>query len=335
MRRLAVRLAVNSALAFVCLLLVIPIIVYSYPTLLGADSSYTVMSGSMSPALNPGDLIIVKKVDLEEIDIGDMVTVKPKEFIYTHRVVEKINGKLRLKGDANEDPDPNLVEPSQIIGKVILVFPFSHLYTPYGFISALVLPASLIIGRQMHTIYEFTKWRNRKETLRWRKKSRRTPTVDTTTILLALILTVSATRIITPHIISGSSSYFSDTETIFGFISAGYWIIPAEVDIKPDTLNLESSGEWTTVYAYIDSEYDPNQIDINTVMLEDTIPAEWGEAQDDGRLMVKFNRESVINLLIERGYKDGDEVELTVTGKFLDGVRFEGSDTIKVKSNAG
>ena len=289
------RLVVNSALTVVCLLLVIPIIIYVFPGLVGADFSYTVMSGSMSPALNPGDLIIVKSVDPEEIDIGDMVTVKSEEFIYTHRVFEKINGKFRLKGDANEDPDPNLVEPSQIIGKVILVFPFSHLYTPYGFISALVLPASLIIGRQMHIIYEFTKWRNRKETLRWRKKIRRTPTVDVATMLLALILMVSTTRVIAPHFIRGSSSYFSDTETAWGIISAGRWVITVNVDIKPETLNLKSRGEPITVK--IQSDYDPEKIDIDTVILEDSIPAESGEVQDDGQLIVKFERESVIAYL--------------------------------------
>jgi len=326
------KLVENSALTLICLLLVIPIIIYVFPSLVDADFSYTVMSGSMSPALNPGDLIIVRRVDPEDIEVGDLVTVKSEDVIFTHRVVEKIDERFRLKGDANEDPDPNLIEPSQIVGKVILVFPFSHLYRPHGFISALLLPAALIIGRQMRTIYEFTKWRNRKETLRWRKKVRRTPNVDTATMLLTLILMVSATRIMAPHFISGSSSYFYDTETAWASITAGQWVITAQVDIKPDTLNLGSGGEWMTVHAYINSEYNPDQIDLDTVILEGTIPAEWGEIQDDGCLMVKFDRESVIAYLLKNGYGDGDEVELRVTGRFLDGVWFEGTDTVRVKS---
>ena len=317
----------NSALAVVCLLLVIPILIYGFPFLVGADSSYTVMSGSMSPALRPGDLVIVKSE--ESINLDDMVTVESGEFTYTHRVVEKLEGDLfRLKGDANEDPDANLVEASQIIGKVVLVFPFSHLYTPYGFAVALLVPAALIIGKQVHTIQQSTKRRNRMETMRWRRKSH--SALDTGTLLLALILTVSTTRIIAPHFIGGSSSYFSDTEWTTGFFRAGIWEVDALVDIKPDTLNLESEGEWVTVYAIVDTEYNEKDIIIKSVMLDGVIQAEWGEVQADGRLMVKFDRALLIDYLIKKDYKDRDIVTLTVSGEFVDGVRFSGTDTIVV-----
>jgi len=315
----------NTALAIACLLLIIPTVVYSFPFLVGADHSYTVMSGSMSPALRPGDLVIVKGE--EPINLGDMVTVESGEFTYTHRVVEKLEGDLfRLKGDANEDPDANLVEASQIIGRVVLVFPFSHLYTPYGFAAALLVPAAFIIGKQVHTIHQHTKRRNRMETMRWRRKSH--SALGTGTLLLALILTVSTTRIIAPHFIGGSSSYFSDVEWATGFFQAGTWHVDALVDIKPDTLNLESEGEYVTVYAVVDTEYDENDIVIESVRLDGDIPAEWGKVQEDGRLMVKFDRAQVIGRL--QGYEDGAQVPLTVSGEFVDGVRFSGTDTIVV-----
>jgi signal peptidase len=285
------------------------------------------MSGSMSPALRPGDLVIVKGE--EPVNLGDMVTVESGEFVYTHRVVEKLEGDLfRLKGDANEDPDANLVEASQIIGKVVLIFPFSHLYTPYGFAAALLVPASLIIGKQVYTIHQSTKRRNRMETMRWRRKSH--SALDTGTLLLALILTVSTTRIIAPHFIGGSSSYFSDTEWATGFFRAGIWEVTASVDIDPDTLNLDSQGKWITVYAYIDTEYNEKDIIIKSVMLDGVIQAEWGEVQADGRLMVKFDRASVISYLIDKGYGNGDKATLTVSGEFVDGVKFSGTDTIVV-----
>jgi signal peptidase len=317
----------DSALAVVCLLLVIPILIYGFPFLVGADGSYTVMSGSMSPALRPGDLVIVNGE--EPVNLGDMVTVESGEFTYTHRVVEKLEGdRFRLKGDANEDPDPDIVEASQIVGKVVLVFPFSYLYTPYGFAAALLVPAALIIGKQVHTIHQSTKRRNRMETMRWRRKSH--SALDTGTLLLALILTVSTTRIIAPHFISGSSSYFSDTEWATGFFRAGIWEVTASVDIDPDTLNLDSQGKWITVYAYIDTEYNEKDIIIGSVKLDDVIKAEWGEVQADGRLMVKFDRASVISYLIDKGYGNGDKATLTVSGEFVDGVKFSGTDTIVV-----
>ena len=239
-----------------------------------------------------------------------------------------------LKGDANEEPDPNLIEASQIIGKVIITFPFSYLYTPYGFASVVLAPAALIIGKQMYTIHQFAKRRNKRDMMRFRRKNRRFPTLGTSTLLLALIFTVGTTRIMAPHLFSGSSSYFSDTETVGSFFSAGYWVIPAVVDIEPDTLNLKSQGEWITVYALIETQYDESDIIIESVVLDGVITAEWGEV-DGTNLMVKFDRPQVIAYLIEEGYGDGGEVTLTVSGEFTDGVRFSGEDTIMVINNEG
>jgi len=150
-------------------------------------------------------------------------------------------------------------------------------------------------------------------------------------LLLALILTVSTTRIITPHFVGGSSSYFSDTEWATGFFHAGIWEIGANIDIKPDTLNLGSQGQWITVYATIDTD-DEDNIDVSTVILDDAVYAEWWEVQDDGSFMVKFDRAEVITYLLDEGYVDGDEVELTVLGE-LDGINFKGSDTINLVRN--
>jgi len=65
-------------------------------------------------------------------------------------------------------------------------------------------------------------------------------------------------------------------------------------------------------------------------MLDGVIQAEWGEVQADGRLMVKFDRALLIDYLIKKDYKDRDIVTLTVSGEFVDGVRFSGTDTIVV-----
>jgi signal peptidase I len=320
----------------VTLMLVIPIIIYHFPFLAGGERSYMVMSGSMSPALKPGDLIIVTEMEVIDINVGDMLTVRSGELTFTHRVIEKLEGSLfRLKGDANEEPDSALVEASQIIGKVIITFSFSHLYTPYGFTSVVLAPAALIIGKQMYTIHQFTRRRNKRDTMRFRRKNRRFSTLlGTSTLLLALIFTVGTTRIMAPHLFGGSSSYFFDTEITGGFFSAGYWIIPAVIDIKPDTLNLKSQGQYVTVNATIETDYDENDIIIESVVLEGVIHAKWGEVNGTS-LMVKFDRGKVIAYLIEEGYGDGGEVTLTVSGEFTDGVRFSGEDTITVINNEG
>jgi hypothetical protein len=99
--------------------------------------------------------------------------------------------------------------------------------------------------------------------------------------------------------------------------------IPATINIDPDTLNLESNGNWITVYIDLPTGYDVNDIAFGTIMLDNTIPAEWCDVQST-TLMVKFDRLDVENLI---GMPQED-VELTVTGKLNNGPYFSGQDTI-------
>ncbi|MBC8265168.1 MAG: hypothetical protein H8E47_13720 [Anaerolineales bacterium] len=109
--------------------------------------------------------------------------------------------------------------------------------------------------------------------------------------------------------------------------------IQATVDIDPNTLNLKSKGKWIAAYIELPKGYEVDDIDVSTVLLEDTIPAELhptevGDYDEDGisDLMVKFDRQALIESL------DGTtgEVTLTVSGELVAGTSFEGSDTVTV-----
>jgi hypothetical protein len=102
-------------------------------------------------------------------------------------------------------------------------------------------------------------------------------------------------------------------------------IIDAKIDIDPDTLNLKSNGKWITAYIDLPEGYNVSEIDISTVILEGSIPAEWGDLQDT-TLMVKFDRRDVEDLI----GGPSDDVVLTITGELGGGIEFEGSDTIRV-----
>lgn len=104
-------------------------------------------------------------------------------------------------------------------------------------------------------------------------------------------------------------------------------------DIKPESLNLKSNGIWITTYIELPDGFDVNEIDISTVRLDSTIPAESHpteigdyDADEIPDLMVKFDRQALIEHL---GGGTG-EVILTVSGELIDGITFEGSDTINI-----
>ncbi len=94
---------------------------------------YNVITPSMSPTYNQGDMIFVKLCDASEIDVGDVITYNPSdnsETYLTHRVVKKIENYentgvtcFQTKGDANKDPDEFLLSEAKIIGKVTFGIP--------------------------------------------------------------------------------------------------------------------------------------------------------------------------------------------------------------------
>jgi len=99
----------------------------------------------------------------------------------------------------------------------------------------------------------------------------------------------------------------------------------ADIDIKPDTLNLKSKGKWITAYIELPEGYHATDIDVRSIRLEGEIRVEHSDMQD-GVLMVKFDRQELNYYLGETtGY-----VTLTVSGELTDGTTFEGSDTIRV-----
>jgi len=101
------------------------------------------------------------------------------------------------------------------------------------------------------------------------------------------------------------------------------------IDIDPNTLNLNSEGNWITCYLWLPEGYDVADVEPNTVMLGYSIPADWIWFDEETRLlMAKFRRSAVENLLIEQELSG--EVELSVTGALIDETTFGGTDTIRV-----
>lgn len=83
---------------------------------------YAVTSPSMEDTLSVGDIVFVKPVAFEELQVGDVVTVASsdsKDF-FTHRVVEidRDAGTVTTRGDANNADDPMPTEAERIVGRM-------------------------------------------------------------------------------------------------------------------------------------------------------------------------------------------------------------------------
>lgn len=85
---------------------------------------YLIMSGSMQPEINVKDAIIT--ADEDNIQVGDIIAFQTEKSVTAHRVVsiKDEDGKklYQTKGDNNNIEDTNLVEKSQIKGKVVRVY---------------------------------------------------------------------------------------------------------------------------------------------------------------------------------------------------------------------
>ena len=87
------------------------------PNLFG-KKAFVIVSGSMIPTINVGDIVIVN--DTNNVKIGDVIAFRRESSVIVHRIVKEmnINGELmyQTKGDNNNIEDKELVKINTIEG---------------------------------------------------------------------------------------------------------------------------------------------------------------------------------------------------------------------------
>lgn len=146
-------------------LVVVPGALYMVPSATGSDHAFLVLSGSMVPTFDPGDVIFVSEVAPEDVEVGDIITFRARvgsTTLFTHRVIEVLEdgGRLRWRtqGDANEDPDPFVIHPEMLVGEYDFQIPYwGHLVnairSKLGYVVFILLPAAIVIVREFVKLY--------------------------------------------------------------------------------------------------------------------------------------------------------------------------------------
>jgi len=138
------------------------------PFIEGSEKPLIVLSGSMTPIMLPGDIIVIKSVDQNELKVGDIVAFKPPRSgpntLVTHRIISVEEGKERLfqtKGDANNEKDAFKVPASEAVGKLVFVIPFVGYLTEISknkniFILTIILPACLLVIGEIRNLVKYS-----------------------------------------------------------------------------------------------------------------------------------------------------------------------------------
>lgn len=115
---------------------------------------YTILTQSMWPNIKAGDIIVTYKTDNNVYEQGDIITFVSDDDVnggitITHRIdrvyFEGSKILYRTKGDNNNVADSKGVDPSKVIGKVVMKIPKAgyiqqFLVTKIGWIAVVVIP---------------------------------------------------------------------------------------------------------------------------------------------------------------------------------------------------
>jgi signal peptidase len=94
---------------------------------------YTIVTQSMIPEYDVGDMIFAKKVEKIDLNVGDDIVYQGKkgdfkDKVVTHRIVKKTFSTLTTKGIANSVEDPEITY-DQVYGKVMYKFGLLSLFS--------------------------------------------------------------------------------------------------------------------------------------------------------------------------------------------------------------
>jgi signal peptidase len=129
---------IKKAMSFSGYAFAILLMVFAGLSFTGNVKARIVLTGSMAPAINTGDVIVTMPITRKAPQIDDVIAYQAKRFngenvaVFSHRIIDgDIENGFIVKGDANKSPDPQKPTAEDILGVVVFVIPFiGNLLTP-------------------------------------------------------------------------------------------------------------------------------------------------------------------------------------------------------------
>jgi signal peptidase len=108
-------------------MLIVGILVY-FSSGYFAYHAVAIATGSMSPNINRGDIVIIHKDNYGDIEVGDVIAYDYHQVLVVHRVSKKVKVDdgfyYYSKGDANNNEDNYIIKSDMIEGKVKFRIPY-------------------------------------------------------------------------------------------------------------------------------------------------------------------------------------------------------------------
>jgi signal peptidase len=139
-KRINREIKIKKILNFIVYIILIPLLIYNIsliiqnfvnptetPNFFGIKT-YVIISGSMEPQINIGDIVVIKSVSDDELQTGDIISFKKGQSVITHRIASidtNENGEkvIVTKGDNNNTEDSGTISFDDVEGKLIKIIP--------------------------------------------------------------------------------------------------------------------------------------------------------------------------------------------------------------------
>lgn len=164
----------GGLVALILVVMIVTIVLPLIPPFHGYFHSRTVLTGSMSPVIPTGALIINRYSKDRDLEVGDIITFQKPNTVtpifITHRIINIDKSGLlyhfQTKGDANTIPEIETITQANMEGKVIAIIPYlgyliDILKTPIAFAILVFIPLCIFIFRQLSDAWKI--WKKRSE----------------------------------------------------------------------------------------------------------------------------------------------------------------------------